>query len=143
MTISPVTAPAVEQPGGQSPRLAYQVVLADSGTVQVQTYVSPTLNFNDNKGLRFAISFDDEAPQLINMHANETGRVWEQSVANNIRILTTKHRLTKPGTHTLNYWLVDPAVVAQKFVIDRGGVKPSYLGPPESFRRDAASTSHK
>jgi hypothetical protein len=143
MTIAPVTAPAVEQPSGQSPRLAYQVVLADSGTVQVQTYVSPTLNFNDNKGLRFAISFDDEAPQLINMHANETGRVWEQSVANNIRILTTKHRLTKPGTHTLNYWLVDPAVVVQKFVINRGGVKPSYLGPPESFRRDAATTSHK
>jgi hypothetical protein len=143
MTIAPVTAPAVEQPGGQSPRLAYQVVLADSGTVQVQTYVSPTLNFNDNKGLRFAISFDDEAPQLINMHANETGRVWEQSVANNIRILATKHRLTKPGAHTLNFWLVDPAVVVQKFVIDRGGVKPSYLGPPESFRRDAATTNHK
>ncbi|QJD79265.1 glycosyl hydrolase 115 family protein [Spirosoma rhododendri] len=143
MTSSPVTTPAIEQPGGQSPRLTYQVILADSGMVQVQTYVSPTLNFNDNKGLRFAISFDDETPQIVNMHANETGRVWEQSVANNIRILTTKHRLTKPGEHTLKYWLVDPAVVVQKFVIDRGGVKPSYLGPPESFRRDAPTMSHK
>ncbi|CCH02317.1 hypothetical protein FAES_4318 [Fibrella aestuarina BUZ 2] len=139
MTSWPVTAPAIDKPGGASPRLEYAVFLADSGSVQVQTYLSPTLNFNDNKGLRYAISFDDEAPQLVDIHANETPRVWEQSVANNIRILTTRHRITKPGPHTLNYWLVDPAVVVQKLVIDRGGLKPSYLGPPESFRPETAT----
>ena len=56
MTISPVTVPSVETPSGMSPRLEYAVYLADSGTVQVQTYLSPSLNFNDNKGLRYAIS---------------------------------------------------------------------------------------
>lgn len=135
MTISPVTAPSVETVSGTSPHLEYAVYLSDSGTVQVQTYLSPSLNFNDNKGLRFAISFDDEAPQVINIHAKETNRIWEQSVANNIRIVPSQHKLTIPGAHILKIWMVDPAVVVQKMVISRGTLKPSYLGPPESVYR--------
>ncbi len=134
LTVSPVTAPGQKKAGGDSPRLEYRVFLADSGAVSVQTYLSPTLNFNDNKGLRFAISFDDETPQVIDMHANETNRVWERSVADNIRVVTTRHTLLNPGEHVLKLWLVDPAVVIQKLVISRAGLKPSYLGPPESYR---------
>ncbi|RYF62286.1 MAG: glycosyl hydrolase, partial [Cytophagaceae bacterium] len=134
-TISPVTIPSIERPSGTSPRLEYAVYLADSGTVQVQTYLSPSLNFNDNKGLRYAISFDDETPQIINIHANETDKRWEKSVADNIRIVPSQHKLAKAGAHTLKVWLVDPAVVVQKLVISRGTSKPSYLGPPESFHK--------
>jgi hypothetical protein len=134
MTMAPVTTPSIERPSHTSPHLEYPVYLSDSGTVQVQTYLSPTLNFNDNKGLRYAISFDDEAPQVIDIHANETNKVWEQSVANNIRINTSTHRVTRAGNHILKFWAVDPAVVVQKLIIDRCGVKPSYLGPSEHAR---------
>jgi hypothetical protein len=34
----------------------------------------------------------------------------------------------------LKYWYVTPGVVLERIVIDAGGLKPSYLGPPESPR---------
>jgi hypothetical protein len=51
-------------------------------------------------------------------------------VGDHIKIKRSKHQALAPGPHTLKVWMVDPGVVIQKFVIDAGGAKPSYLGPP-------------
>ena len=53
-------------------------------------------------------------------------------VTNNIIIKTTQHQILKPGKHAIKYWMINPAVVLQKLVLDFGGLKPSYLGPPET-----------
>ncbi len=116
-----------------TPHLEYHVYFFNSGKVKVNTYLSPSLNFHNTQGLRFAVSMDDGLPQVINMHARSGNQVWEEWVANNINICESEHTIKKPGNHTLKYWLVDGGVVVQKFVIETGKVKPSYLGPPESF----------
>ncbi len=59
--------------------------------------------------------------------------IGKLSVMNNARYSHSKHVISKPGYHTLKSWMVDPGVVLEKVVVDLGGVKPSYLGPPESF----------
>ena len=129
----PVTAPT-QTPGANSARLQYDLYLSDSGLVNVQTYCSPTLDFTGTGRLRYGISFDDETPQIINLVSDTTKRGWEQSVADNIRIMVSQHTIARPGLHTLKFWMVDPGVVLQKIVVDAGGVRPSYLGPPESYR---------
>ena len=59
---------------------------------------------------------------------------WEKTVGDNARHSQTTHTITKPGYHTLKIWMVDSGVVLEKVVVNRGGVRPSYLGPPETFR---------
>ena len=135
MTALPTTAPS-QTPGGNSARLEYRAFLFDTGMVTVKTYVSPTLNFSGSKtGVRYAVSIDDDAPQLVNITADSSNAGWDRSVADNIRILSTRHRIDRAGDHVLKLWVVDPGVVVQKIVIDAGGDRPSYLGPPESYRR--------
>ena len=107
--------------------------LFSSGMVKVQVYLSPTLDFRKTQGLRYAISFDDELPQIIPIWADRSNQAWEQSVSDNIKVAVTEHRLDRPGMHVLKFWMVDPGVVLQKLVVDTGGLRPSYLGPPESF----------
>jgi len=41
------------------------------------------------------------------------------------------------GYHTLKIWIVDPAVVLERIVVSHGMLRPSYLGPPESFQGQA------
>jgi hypothetical protein len=143
----PVIA-SVQELKADSPHLEYNVDLTKAGKVAVTVYLSPTVNFLDDKssgntkrfGLRYAISFNDEKPQVVDIHEKDTiadwrnGPVWMQAVADNIRKLTTTHNIKTPGKNVLKFWLVDPGVILQKIVIDAGGVKPSYLGPPESNR---------
>jgi hypothetical protein len=130
VTPFPVTA-ASQTAGGKSARLEYEVTLNADSTVKVHTYLSPTLPFH-NTGLRYAISIDDETPQVVDMHVGYTEGLWNKWVADNIIIKVTEHKITKPGTHTIKFWMIDPGVVLQKIVVDAGGLKPSYLGPEET-----------
>jgi hypothetical protein len=134
MTPVPVTAES-QFPGGNSPHLEYQMHLFNSGQVKVKAYMSPTLNFPNDEGLCYAVSFDDEQPQIVNIHKDKTFQDWEESVRSNITIGVSEHDITESGRHILKFWMVDPGIVLQKVVVETGKVSPSYLGPPESYYR--------
>jgi hypothetical protein len=128
-------------PEGDSPHLDYRIYFFSEGEMTVNLYLSPTLNFtNSPNGIRYAVSFDEEQPQILNMTSNPNppdlnyDSVWNKWVSDNINIQSLKLNLEKPGWHTFKFWMVDPGVVLQKIIIDTGGLKPSYLGPPESFK---------
>lgn len=74
----------------------------------------------------------------MNLNADSSEKAWAESVANNIKIITSTHQIEKAGNHVLKFYAVDPALVLQKIVIEteEGKVLESYLGPPESFRKE-------
>jgi len=137
-TLSGVTAFPVDRKaslqGDDVMRLEYPVHLFSAGEVKVQVQLAPTQNFLAGSGLRYAVSFGDEPPQIVNLHEDTSLQAWERSVADGATILTTTHTIAAPGPAVLKIWALDPGVVFQKIVIDTGGLKPSYLGPPESPR---------
>ncbi len=135
MTSSPNTA-GIKTPGHGSPCLEYSFYSGKIGEIKVNALFSPTLEFNESNGLRYGISIDDGPIQSINLHQDKSNQAWERSVANNIRSLFSTHVLNQAGAHTLKYWVIDPGVVLQKIIIDLGGVKQTYLGPPESPYRE-------
>jgi hypothetical protein len=125
-------------PGKDSPCLEYKIYFFNKGTFEVKPVFSPTLNFIPGRKLQYGISFDDQPVQTIalvpdNYNAQNGNADWEKSVRDNARSSPSNHTISSSGYHTLKIWMVDPGVVIQKIVINTGGLKPSYLGPPESF----------
>nr|WP_242515364.1 hypothetical protein [Sorangium cellulosum] len=137
MTPFPVTSPR-QTPGGDSPRLEYRMHLFTGGRVTVWAYLSPRNNVLHTDGLKYAVSIDDGQPQIVNVTTALNGipmnKSWERNTSDNVNRTSTTHTIDAPGEHVLKFWMVDPTVVVQKLVVDTGGLKPSYLGPPESYR---------
>jgi hypothetical protein len=126
--------------GGTGARLEYAMTLTSSGPVTVSAVLSPRNNVRPTDGLKYAVSIDGETPQVVNITtatgANDTtmNRQWERNTSDNANVTTTTHTIAAAGRHTLKFWMVDPSVIVQRLVVDTGGVKYSYLGPPESRR---------
>lgn len=135
ITTFPVTAQELK-PGGNTPHLQYDIYTFSKDSLKINAYFSPSLNyFNTNEGLQYAISIDDEIPQIISINSedkNSISGIWNKWVAENIIIKTSTHKITAAGKHTVKYWMVNSGVVLQKLVLNFGGLQPAYLGPPET-----------
>ncbi len=122
----------------KAPRVEYEFTTFNSGELNIETYLSPTQDFKKQGGLKYAIAIDNETPQIINMNEGEVepdykyAEWWMKSVGDHIKTRVSKHKVNSPGKHTLKIWMIDTGIVFQKFVIDAGGLKQSYLGPVES-----------
>ena len=134
ITIFPVTA-STQTISANTPHLEYEFYTYDTGAFKLDAYLSPTLNFpGDSTGLQCAVSIDNETPQVISINKDENKPgAWDEWVANNIIIKTTEHSIKKDGKHTIKYWMISPAVILQKIVLDFGGLEPTYLGPQETL----------
>ena len=154
MAVVPVTAPSVTPPEN-SPRLEYKVYLATAGEVHVDLITGPTMDFVPGRGLRLAVAFDDQPPQVIDAFAKQAydnpakrpdlsspaARDWHTWVKDNARKMSSTHTIDEAGVHTLKVWMVDPGVVLEKVIVHHNDVRPSYFGPPPNDRADRADAS--
>ena len=112
--------------------LDYAVQFTTTGKVVVHVLCSPDLNFNGAKGLRYAISLDNGKEQIVNINKQFNSHQMENWQANRINETTTTNEVDRTGLHWLRIRMLDSGIVLQKIMIDTGGLKPSFLGAPQS-----------
>ena len=136
VTLFPVTAPSQSLP--DAPKLTYDFyAFSNAPAANVTVYVGPSLNTIPSRPLRYALAIDDAEPKVVQpvpTYALGTlPAAWGAAVGNAVWTNATNVTVV-PGEHTLNLWVLEPGLVVQKVVVDMGGVRQSYLGPPESGR---------
>jgi hypothetical protein len=136
VAIFPTTAASIDLDRivTDSPVLEYRMQLFTPESVTVTCYLVPTQPLKAGGGLRYAIGLDDQTPQVVTVGPGlEVGSPpWAQNVMNATTLGKSTHEITKAGPHTLKIYMVDAGVVLDKIVVDAGGLRPSYLGPPET-----------
>ncbi len=137
MEIFPTTAESILPPN-PAPCLEYPVYIAEAGNVDVDVIIGPTLNLVPGRGLRVAVSFDNEQPQILDAFPKvpEGYNAWADSVRDNARTLRSTHEIKSPGKHTLKITMVDPAVVLQRLIVHGSPLRTLYLGPPMPHRAE-------
>lgn len=126
-------------PGKDAAVLEYDTSVFSSGPVVLDVVMAPSLNAFDGRGLRWAWSWDEGPPREVEAVSSEFDAMhhnpeWEKAVADGVRHSRAQTSGPGPGHHTLKLWMVDPGVVIHRIIVDFGGLRPSYLGPPESWR---------
>ncbi|MEA1085367.1 glycosyl hydrolase 115 family protein [Sphingomonas sp. CD22] len=112
MIATPVTAPAIERPGGAGPQLAYTIDLP-AGARRFDVVAAPGLDVRGTGRHRVALSLDRGAPVIVNLLAGETEARWGKAVADNRRVAGATLPVARSGRHVLHLWLVDPQVVIE------------------------------
>ncbi|CAN6674770.1 hypothetical protein TRVA0_064S00386 [Trichomonascus vanleenenianus] len=136
VTLWPTSIPT-QDPSHGSPYLEFSFLsFTDADKAKVIVYSAPTLNFSGkDRPMKYAIAIDNEEHQSVELAPVAPKELipedWEEGVANNMWKRSSLHTITSGG-HKLRIWAIEPGVVIQKIVIDLGGVRESYLGPPES-----------
>ncbi|KAL0935717.1 immunoglobulin i-set domain-containing protein [Colletotrichum truncatum] len=134
---------------GEGPALEYNMYLfTNSSKANVTLYISPTANYlGDGNPLEYGISLfpsgsDGPQPKTVQPVGKTQGQNmpdgWGYAVGDAVwgltgNYTTTSFNVTQEGAYTLRIWALLPNIIVQKVVVDLGGVRKSYLGPPESF----------
>jgi hypothetical protein len=151
LAVYPVTTPSLLPPS-PAPQLEYAVYLPRAGAWEVTLTLGPVMDFVPERGMRVAVAFDDQPPQVIDLFAHRADETflsqswWNQFTRDNARFLRSSHTLAAPGAHTLKITMVDPGIVLQKITLADTSLPESYFGPPENVKHQlpaaASNTSN-
>eukprot|EP01113_Clastostelium_recurvatum_P038708 TRINITY_DN5819_c0_g1_i5.p1 TRINITY_DN5819_c0_g1~~TRINITY_DN5819_c0_g1_i5.p1 ORF type:complete len:1027 (+),score=219.39 TRINITY_DN5819_c0_g1_i5:249-3329(+) len=145
VALVPGTAPSQTIQTG--PHIEYDfysfTATTSSHPANISVVLGSSLNMNPGRPLKYAIGIDNLPPKTVqyvfDQPAGQMPVDWDNAVSNAAWIGQSSEVISSSSSsslmgqhHTLKLWALEPGVIFQKVWIDMGGVRPSYLGPPES-----------
>jgi hypothetical protein len=117
-----------------APTLSYRFQVTTGGPATLHLRLLPTHPIDNGNQLRIAYAIDSAKPVTVSARDYDPKtNEWKMRVMANATPIEAKlPQDLKPGWHTLRLVAVDAGVVVDKIVIDLGGLRPSYDGPPET-----------
>lgn len=123
------TLPAAVDPKDRSVYVEYLVETESEGNASMTVYLAPTLNWNQNVGLTYAVSVDGGEEMEVNFNGHYKGELgqWQGN-----SIIESRARLNfgAPGRHTVRFRFLSPGIVLEKMVINFGGLGFGAFGGP-------------
>ncbi|KAI4636186.1 hypothetical protein J4E83_001140 [Alternaria metachromatica] len=118
----------------------YDIYLFNHTTALNATiYITACLDTDPNLLMEFSLSLDDTPQNFTRVlgdpeDAGDVPPEWTSEVMNQVWTRKVSLGEVAEGKHTLRWSVNSPEVYLEKLVLDtRGGVKDSYLGPPETM----------
>ncbi|MVN20817.1 glycosyl hydrolase 115 family protein [Mucilaginibacter arboris] len=96
--------------------LEYQVDLP-KGDHRIKIKCLPTFGVYEGRGVRYAISVNDETPQVINVAPASENAVWKQNVLQGYASGETLHHLKNSGKNSIKIYPLDPGTVINQLEI--------------------------
>lgn len=117
----------------------YDIYLFNStSSLNATIYINACLDTDPNLLMKFCLALDDRPQNLTRVlgdpkNAGDVPPEWMSDVPNQVWTKKVIFGEVDKGKHTLRWSVNSPEVYLEKIVLDtRGGVKESYLGPPET-----------
>lgn len=100
-----------------APMLEYDVIL-QPGQNEIEIRTLPTLHIYEGRDARYAVQFEDDAPQELSIHADDFSAEWRWNVLRGYA--SRKIRVTSPsgGSHRIRLYFLDPGIVIQEIHIN-------------------------
>ncbi|RYP22028.1 hypothetical protein DL765_001934 [Monosporascus sp. GIB2] len=117
----------------------YNIYLYDtSQSMYADVYVNGALDTDPTLLMQYSLTLDDAPPRWARVlgdpeRPGDTPPGWRTSVADHVWRLRVDFGTVPAGVHRLRWMANSPEVYLEKIAVNtRGGLKGSYLGPPET-----------
>lgn len=97
--------------------VVYDIDFKTQGEHQVELKCLPTQGVNNGIKVRYAISVNNDMPQIINISPASENNIWKQNVLQGYASGVTKHQVNKTGKSTVKIYMLDPGLLINQLEI--------------------------